>query len=285
MPVGIDKLKEVQQRLRLRETEGTATLTEKDLKLVYSFTAELVKQFGGFIQAVVLFGSVSRGKEGHDIDLMVVVDDAQFRISPEIIGSYRLGVGKVLTDLNAADILHITTIGLVDFWDGIRHSDPVLFTVIRDCQPITDTGFIKPMKKLLEMGRIRPSKEAIEVHLNRAKALMRGADTHILIAADDLYWACIDSAHAVLMAYDMTPEAPGDVTNVLKKKFKVPIKDANTLDLLYNLMKKIIAKKITKVSPKELEKWMLKTDKFVKDMESLIKKAKKKKSFRVSSLI
>jgi len=274
---GIDKLKEVRQRLRLRETEGVARLNEKALKLVYSFTSELVKQFGGFVQGVVLFGSVSRGKEGYDIDLLVIVDDAQFRITPEIIGSYRLGVGKVLTDLNATNILHITTIGLVDFWDGIRHADPVLYTVIRDCQPITDTGFIKPMKKLLEMGRIRPSKEAIEVHMNRAKALMKGADTHMLIAADDLYWACIDSAHAVLMAYDMTPEAPGEVTAVLKKKFKVPARDANTLELLYKLMKKITSKKITKVSPKELEKWMLKTDKFVKDMESLIKKKAKKK--------
>ena len=57
----------------------------------------------------------------------------------------------------------------------------------------------------------------------------------------------------------------------------MPARDANTLDSLYNLMKKITGKKIKKIKAKELEKWMLKTEKFVEHMEKLVKKAKTRK--------
>jgi uncharacterized protein (UPF0332 family) len=212
-------------------------------------------------------------KRPNDLDILVLVDDIHQPVTQEIVSTYRLGVGDILAQLAAVDQIHLTTIGISDFWDGVRHADPIIITLLRDGKPIVDTGFFKPLQKLLEQGRIRPTPEAIEAHIVRAKQLLRAADNHILIAIDDFYWALMDSAHAALMKHGVTPKVPSEVPKILKNKFKSKISknDIKLLDDIYKLMKKIAHNKVTEVPGVDVDDYKKKVTKFVGKMEKLVK--------------
>ncbi|MBR9678341.1 MAG: nucleotidyltransferase domain-containing protein [Nanoarchaeota archaeon] len=277
-PVNKKAIKELKVRLKLRERKP-GTITEKEIRILYDFTKKLVNKFGGFVHALILFGSVSREekKKESDLDVLALVDDVSFDITPEIVGSWRLSVGSILSDLNAVGKIHVTTLGLTQFWDAVRHADPVIITILRDGQPVVDTGFFKPLKKLLETGRIRPSRESIEAHLMVANRLIGAADTHVLAAFDDLYWAVINSAHSALMSKGHLPRAPSEVPQyfkkyLMKKKYGLDKKDADFLAYMIRTMKHIARGELNKLDPVELNKAKLNTKRFVKKISKIVLK-------------
>ena len=266
----LDSIAEIENRLRLRDLRK-GKVTDEDLRLVYKFAEELTKDFGGFVHGVILFGSVARGKEGKDLDILVIVDDVKTPITKEVIGAYRLGVGRILAKLNAVDRIHVTTIGIADFWDGVRLSDPIIVNVLRDGKAIVDTGFFEPLKRLLELGRIRPSKEAIEAHINKAKLLLNSVNVFMRTCIDNLYWATMDAAHAALMSHGITPPTPGDVPKVFKRKMKGKVKerDIELVDKMYKRMKELSRKRDVEINPSEVKKLKKEVERFVKRMERL----------------
>ena len=271
-----DALSDIQHKLRLKSLKP-GVLNEKDFELIYKFAKELTQKFGGFIHGVILFGSRAREKseKGSDIDLLILVDDVVTPVTNEIISAYRLGVGEILAKLNATDKIHLTTLGISDWFDAVRHADPVAVNVLRDGKAIVDTGFFEPLKRLLMLGRIRPSKEAIDAHLNRAKALLNATNIHMLAALDDLYWACIDAADALLMYLDIPVPSPKDIVEVfrneLPKKIEVKEEYIQTLDEMVKIMKSIARREKTTATAEELEKYKGKVRKFIEFVESLMK--------------
>ncbi len=269
----LDTLKELSHRQRLKNLYP-GKIDEKDLNLIYSFSRNAVKDLGSFIHAIILWGSVARDKkkEESDVDLLALVDDLHQPVTQDIVSTYRLAVGKILAEIGAVDKIHLTTIGVTDFWDGVRHADPIIVTLLRDGKPIVDTGFFKPLQRLLEQGRIRPTPEAIDAHITRAKQLLRAADNHILIAVDDFYWALMDSSHAALMKHGVTPKVPSEVAETLKKNFKGKItkEDVKLLDYSYSLMKKIAHNKVIQVSGVEVDELRKKVTAFVEKMNKLV---------------
>jgi len=268
-----DTLKVLSQRQRMKAAGVKGKIDEKDLELVYGFTKQLVKEFGSFIHAVILWGSIMREGKYNDIDLLVLVDDLHQPITDEIVSTYRLAVGKILAEVNAVDKLHITTLGISDYWDAVRNSDPVIITLLRDGTPIVDTGFFKPMKKLLEKGRFKPTKEAVEAHLNRAKLLLRASNTHMLVAVDDLYWAVMDACQSALMSKKLTPGVPSELPEMMKKEFKGKItqSDLRLINDIRLLIKHMSQGKIKSIKGKELDILREKVEKFVLKMEKIIK--------------
>ena len=270
----LDSLKKLSHRQRMKHLHP-GKIDEKDLNLIYNFSRQSVKEFGSFIHAIILWGSIARDKKkkDSDLDILVLVDDIHQPVTQEIVSTYRLGIGQVLAEIGAVDKIHLTTIGISDFWDGVRHADPIIVTLLRDGKPIVDTGFFKPLQKLLEKGRIRPSPEAINAHIVRAKQLLRASDNHILIAIDDFYWALMDSAHAALMKHGVTPKVPSEVADTLKEKFstKISKSDVKLLDDTYALMKKIAHNKIHYVPGVKVDKLRKDVAKFVEKMEKLVK--------------
>jgi predicted nucleotidyltransferase/uncharacterized protein (UPF0332 family) len=265
--IGLRELKEEELRLR-----------KEELALIHSFAAKMIDSFGGYIFGIVVFGSVAKGEEREksDIDVLVLINDIDFPLTSDVVGTFRTGVAKILADLKAADLMHISTLGIKEFWDGVRHGDPVVVDILRKGYVVVDTGFFSPMKKLLKEGRIRPSKESVEAHLRRARAMLMGARQHLFAALDDLYWATIDSAHAALMARGLLPPSPGDVPGVFEKEFvKKGIaskRDAKLIEKMYVLMKKIVRGEKRRVSAEEVERARKDVREFVKRMEKIIKK-------------
>lgn len=273
-----ESMEKLKARIYARD-KAPGKVTTEDIKKVYEFAQKLTgpQMFSGFVHAVILFGSVARKseKEASDIDVLVVVDDISMPVTSQVISAYDLAVGKVLIDLGVEKIFHVTTLGLTQFWDSARHGDPVLINILRSGKAIVDTGFFNPLKKLLEVGLIRPSIESVYAHISMAKSLLGATNTHLLACMADLYWGVVDATHAVLMKAGISPPYPLEAPSVFKKYSidnNIPLKYHEILSDFVRVMKNITHKKVAIISGSDIDAWTKKAEAFIKKAESLIKK-------------
>src|SRR3989338_9167410 len=129
---------------------------KEDIETAYRFANEIYRELGGFVRAVVLFGSTARKTKGPgwDIDLLVIIDDLVMSMSPEVVEAYRLIVQRAIVKVSTK--LHITTMRFTSFWEYMRNGDPIAINLLRDGVALIDSGFFDPMQMLLKRGRVRP---------------------------------------------------------------------------------------------------------------------------------
>lgn len=250
----------------------------EDIELVYKYAGAIASKeyLGGLIQAVILFGSVSRGesKEESDIDLLVLINDADNEITTEIASTYSLVSGSLLVKLNAQGRIHLTTLGVMRFWDGVRMGDPVIMSLLRTGKPIVDTGFVTPLKKLLEKGMIKPTQESIDAHLSMARKLVNTTGVHIVASVSDLYWACMDTFHSYVMSLGLLTVAPLEAPVLmakLAKKNRIPLKYVESLKEFVAIMKSVTHGKKKGFTGVEYDALKVKAENFVSYMGSLVK--------------
>jgi len=233
-------------------------------------------EFGNFLKAVVLFGSSAKRDSGHDIDLLIVVDDVSVVLGSEVAESYRIIVEKAIIDTSKR--LHVTTLRLTTFWEYVRVGDPIAINILRDGIAILDTGFFDPMKLLLTQGRVRPTKEAIWTYMTKAPAALQKAEKHILSAFVDLYWAVMDSAHAALMAHNRTPATPEHVSSMIQEYFVkqklASSSTAQTAKKFYTIMKQIEHHELKRISGKDFDAYAKEALEFTKIMRNIMQKGK-----------
>ena len=248
---------------------------DKDaLKSAYDFSKRMHEEFGEFIKAIVLFGSVARKQKGYssDIDMLVITDDVTQTLSQEVVQVYRILVKKIVATVDIR--LHVTTIRLSTFWEYVRAGDPVSMNMLRDGVALLDTGFFDPLRALLLRGRIKPSKEAIWSYFSRAPRTLHNAQWHILQATLDLYWACIDATHAALMKQQQIPPSPEYASTMLQEhlveKGLLPKKYAATMKKFYDLQKDITHRRIISVEGKDFDKLKQEAEDMVAALEKIV---------------
>lgn len=257
--------------------EKPGKINTEDIELVYKFASTLASKeyLGGLIQAIVFIGSAYRGeaKPGSDLDVLVIMDDVDNEITSEMGSAYSLTIGSLIAKLNAQDRLHITTLGMLRFWDGVLNGDPVLMTMLRYGKPLVDTGFFKPLKTLLERGLIKSTPESINAHVKMARALLNSTRSHMLAGLADLYWAVVDSVHALIMNEGLEApyptKAPVVFARIAKRK-RISAEYVLTVKEIVTLMKSITHGKRKELTGIELEKWRKRVASFVTKIESLI---------------
>ncbi|MFT4244888.1 MAG: hypothetical protein ACMXYB_05535 [Candidatus Woesearchaeota archaeon] len=237
----------------------------------------LLQKFEKYVVVYAGAGSWLRGEKSNDFDVFVVVDDT------DVKRMSRLQVKDQLTRIiwqMAQDVAQLTGINLhtqvyllTDFWDALKDAHPVMFTFLRDGVPFYDRGLYSAWKELLKLGKIRPSPEAIDLHMNGATQLMdRAKKTMQEIAMQDIYYAVLNPAQAMLMLKGYNPTTPKETVRiyeeVLYKKEKfVSEKEAQILKNTVAMFKTIEHDKSYVVSGKEL-------DKRLKEAEFFLKKSK-----------
>ncbi len=246
-----------------------------DFTYANTFAIEMQKELGTFCKSVILVGSAARSEtmHAHDVDVLIIIDDLTSILTPEVIESYR-----VITEMTAARIskrIHITTMKLTNFWDYVRHGDPIAVNMLRDGVPLYDVGIFEPAQQLLFTGRIKPTKEAVWNYMARSPITMQNADWHVTQAVLDLYWAVIDAAHAALMKYGCIPETPVHVSDLimstLVKKKLCSSNEAKTMDFFYKLGKKITHREISQCSGKEYDGYKKMAHDFIEAMRKIVK--------------
>lgn len=251
---------------------------EKRVKILKQFTNEVLKLHGPIIRSIVLFGSTARHqfKGESDIDVFIILDDTKQNISipmKERIEDDIEYIAKKCSPLLSVQQPYLLT----EFWAMVRIGHPIVFNFIREGVAIYDKDIFLPIKKLLQMGEIKPSKEAVESYIERGpKRIRRVENAKMYMVVEDLYYAMLESAQAVLMFLGKDPPRPGDAPEVLRKTL-IPMKlmkeeEVKDLEAIIELRKKVEHKQIKTVSGADLDLWITKSDAFVKKMQKLIVK-------------
>lgn len=266
--------------VKKRDPMDVKKYPKEDIDVAYEFTRKVHKEFGTFLRCVVLFGSVADRptqmqtsiKHEGDIDILLVVDDVTYYLSPEVVETYRIVVERTIAETSKR--LHVTTLKFTSFWEYVRIGDPIGMNMLRNGVALMDTGFFYPLQLLLHQGRIRPSPEAVNAYFSRAPTTLFNSRWHLLQGTLDLYWAVIDAAHAALMMNGVMPPAPKEVADVLEEKLVkkkiLDAKHAKTMRTMYTLSKLILHKKIRDIDGKTYEKYYKDAQDFVEAIKKIV---------------
>ncbi len=287
--VNLKKLKKKTKNISSKEKKVTKKEIKKsniptlklltDHEIAIDFSAKLYNQFGNVIKSVILFGSVQKKTmtRNSDIDLIVLLDDVSVKWSEELVAWYREELSKLMQKNPYIAEIHINTIKLSTWWDGLLKGDPVVLNAIRYGFPVLDyAGFVEPLKALLIQGKITGTPESIYGCIQRAPAHIARSKFAELSAIDGVYWSMVDSSHAALIAAGQFPPSPEHITKGLKEVFV----DRNLLKLkyviwyrdLFDLHKKIDHKEITDLKGVEIDVWQERAEEFMKVMVDLVEK-------------
>lgn len=263
------------------ESQNLHKYKKDDLDLSYEFSKKIIKELGSLVKAIVLFGSSAKTKhpkKGHDIDILIVVDDLSIVLKDDVVEAYRIIVERLVIETSTK--IHVTTLKFTSFWEYTRVSDPIAINILRDGVAIYDTGFFYPLQNLLYRGKIRPTTESILVYYNRAPATLYNSKWHIKQAIIDLYWAVIDASHAALMKLGQVPPSPEHVTemieNHLVKKKLISKRFAEVPNRFYHLMKLITYGDVKEISGEEFDRYFKEAESYVEHMKKFIEKGIKK---------
>lgn len=244
----------------------------EDIEKVYDFLAEVSKKFGTFVKAVAVFGSFARRKEGgSDIDIMVIVDDSFAPLDKALYVAFQAEMTKLSAEYKK---FHVTTVTISQFWDSARRGDPLVIQVLRDGVALVDLGFFAPLKRLLIQGKIKPTEEAINATLSRAFFNVNGYNNALLAAANTLYWAAVEAAHAGVMRYGRVPGSPWEVSQLLKETLVndkvLTQEDVKVYEEIFSLEKGITKGEITHVDIKKLQELHRKVVEFVTKIDAWV---------------
>ncbi len=272
--------------------ESKLETKEQRMELVKNYAKKVLEKYGQYIKAIVMMGSVTREefKPKSDIDIFAVVDDTTFNLTNEMLDKIDADLLKIADDMPEAWITVKTPDGkeekvnlisvqpvytLTEFWDYARVAHPIIYNFIKEGVSIYDTGFFAPIKRLLEMGKIPATREAIESYMEGApKKLTRAKTVKLLMLAEDCYYAMLNSAQAVLMFMGLAPPVPSkaydEVILHLVKPGILEQQYADWLKEIIEIRKKIEHKELMDVSGAVVDEWIDKAEKFVDKMFGLL---------------
>ena len=261
----------------------------KALKVSEIHKSMVLKKFEKYIVSYVAVGSLFRGDaRSHDIDVAVVVDDTDVKKMSRAELREKLGaiIRTMGYDASAytqvKKTFHIQVYILTDFWESIKEAHPVIFTFLRDGIPLYDRGIFMPWKLLLNMGRIKPSPEAIDMHMDVGERLVERAKGKLIsIVADDIYYATLNPSQAALMYYGVPPPTPRETIKLMdeifvKKEKILEKKYVNFLEKAFTTFKAIEHVKLKEVKGKDVDSMLLELKDFLKRMHKLFKQIEKK---------
>ncbi len=245
----------------------------------------VIRKFERYIVSYVLAGSLIQGRatEKSDIDVFIVVDDTDVKRMSRIelkdkLRAIIIGMGIEAGELTGVrNKLNIQVYILTDFWESIKDANPIIFTFLRDGVPLYDRGIFMPWKQLLQMGRIKPSSEAIELYMSSGEQLLERVRFKLReIGMEDLFWAILTPTQAAIMLYGIPPPTPKETPEVVREIFVRKEKLLEepfvaTLETVIRLRKELEHGDRKDVSGAEVDKLLGDCDKYLKRIGQLFK--------------
>ncbi len=265
------------------DTKKLEAARKRQLDLANQFKDKVLKKYKDIVKAVVIFGSLVRG-DFHgksDIDMLVIIDDTTARFTPEMKERF----DEDLFEMARQTAEHMTVQPawtLSEFWDMARIGHPLLYTIVRDGWALFDTGFFIPVRKLLELGKIPTTLEAVEKFMETApQKIKRVESAKLYMIAEDLYYSMLNSSQAVLMYMGLNPSSPKHTpTEVEEHLVKNNLLEQVYLDNLKKVIefrKDVEHKDIKDVSGPDLDQYIETAKQFVSRMEQMLLQLQKRK--------
>ncbi len=242
----------------------------------------VVKKFEKYILSYVLAGSLTQGRATptSDIDVWVVIDDTDVKKMTRVelkdkLRAIIIGMGAEAGEITGIrNKLNIQVYILTDFWDSLKEANPIIFTLLRDGVPFFDKGIFMPWKQLLRMGRIKPSREAIDLFMNTGEQSITRVKHRLKeMGMEDTFYAILTPTQAAIMLYGLPPPTPKETPEVLEEIFvkKEKMLEQKYVEILKNNVQ--VRKDIEHGTKKELSGTEL--DKLVKNAEDYLERIKK----------
>ena len=245
----------------------------------------VIKKFEKYILSYVLAGSLTQGRATHssDIDVWIVIDDTDVKkmSRAELKDKLRaiiIGMGAEAGEMTGIrNKLNIQVYILTDFWESLKEANPIIFTLLRDGVPFYDRGIFMPWKQLLRMGRIKPSREAIDLFMSTGEQSISRIKLRLKdMGMEDTYYAILTPSQAALMLYGMPPPTPRETPEVMEEIFvkKEKLLEPEYVKILKDnveLRKKIEHGEKKELSGTELDEYITNAEKFLKRIRELFK--------------
>ncbi|MBU0472521.1 MAG: hypothetical protein KKF65_07875, partial [Nanoarchaeota archaeon] len=165
--------------------------------------------------------------------------------------------------------------------DNIKEANPIIFTFLRDGVPFYDRGIFMPWKQLLQMGRVKPSPEAIDMFKSTGEQMIQRIKFKLKeIGMEDLFYATLTPSQAAIMLFGIAPPTPKETPEVLMDVFvkKEKILEKEFVDILQNIIqtrKELEHGTKKDISGAELDKMLTGAEKYIKRLNKLFKQIEK----------
>jgi predicted nucleotidyltransferase len=240
---------------------------------IVDFTNNIRRSYGDLIKSVLIFGSAATGqmKKTSDADIWVILDDTVTK-SSEDLEKVQLQVQLLAGQMKD---IHVQTTGLTEFWGWMKKGSPELFNYLRVGLVVHDTGFVKPVQRMLKAGLLPPSDETVSIKIRSADAHLKKVGLTIKSMIFDLRYAATDACQSVVMYYcKTTPDQKhmAEELNKLVKEKKLEPEYINKFLELDALWKDIEHEKIKDVNAEHLNKAIGLATSIIEKMKKLLPK-------------
>ena len=150
-------------------------------------------------------------------------------------------------------------------------------SLLRDGVPFYDRGIFMPWKQLLRMGRIKPSREAIDLFMSTGEQSISRVKLRLKeMGMEDTYYAILTPSQAAIMLYGLPPPTPRETPEVMEDIF---VKKEKLLEPEYvkilkanvDLRKKIEHGEKKDLTGTELDEFIDNAEKYLKRIRELFK--------------
>ena len=257
--------------LEKKEVEKTEIPKGEIYTKIINFTNSIRKSYGDIVKSVLIFGSAATGdmKKTSDADVWVILDDTVTKSSEDL--------DKVIAQIQIISVqlkdIHVQTTGLTEFWGWMKRGSPELFNYLRTGLVIYDTGFVKPVQRMLKSGLLPPSEETIGIKAKSAEAHLKKVQLTIKSMIFDLRYAATDACQSVIMYYYKTTPDQKQMAEELKKlvnEKKLEPECIEKYNELNKLWKDIEHEKIKEVTAEHLSKAMSLATDIISRMKKLL---------------
>jgi len=260
------------------------------LKVAEVHKSKTVQKFEKYVVSYIAVGSLFRGDaDPNDIDVAIIIDDtdvkkmSRFELKDKLRAIIQnMGQEASMTTGVKAQF-HIQTYILTDFWESLKDANPVIFTMLRDGVPLYDRGVFMPWKLLLQMGKIKPSPEAIDMNMEIGdKLLLRTKQKLLSVVGEDLYYAMLNPAQAALMLYGIPPPTHKETAPLMEEIFvkKEKLIEKKYVDFVARAVKyfkDIEHGKVKSITGKEIDNLLKDAEDYLKRIKTLFEEIEKRK--------
>lgn len=245
----------------------------------------VLRKFEKYVATYGVFGSLVTGNadKDSDVDTVVIIDDTDVKRMPRLQLLERLR-GMIYDYIREAtalagvkNVLNVQVWLLTDFWERVKDSEAVAFTFLRDGVPMHDRGTFLPWKLLLQMGKIKPSPEAVDKFMKLGEQSEAIVSRRLMDAMVDIYWGVVTPIQALIMLTGHAPPTPKKMLQeskeVLVDKEKVmTVSDLKTLEVAVKYFKDYEHGKLKKISGKQIDAFLKDSIVFDKKLKEVRKK-------------
>lgn len=259
----------MEDKLDRKKPHNAAYLTEQRYKEVRAFAEKVLEKHKAISSAVLKRPSESRNL----LEIVFILDDLNSLIFDPQVEEFRISVSDIAYESTLP--LKCEAMLASAFWDGFRSRDDDVMQLAREGLVIYDNGFFLPLQDLLVTGKIRPSRESMDVYFVKAEHSLKTSNQKVGRAVIDLYWAVIDTAHAAVMVAGLTPPSPKHLAEAVRKELVarnlVHRRCADIVDRFYAAAKSIMHKEVFEVSGREFDSYLADADFFLKEIGAFVK--------------